>query len=78
MARVVFSKDFTVVPDKKESPLAKRFCVSFNDAQVGALQEMADRNDVSVSWLVRYAVEEFLENHSDPQLRLDFQMGRKP
>lgn len=63
--------------DKKEDGLTKRFCVSFTDSQAAAMEELARRNGVSVSWIVRYAVGEFIEALRDKQLRLDFRSTGK-
>lgn len=42
-----------------------RLSVSVNKSDHDALERFADKNDVSVSWLVRKAIERFLA--SDPQ-----------
>ena len=52
--------------------LIKRYSISFSQEQAGALEQLAKRNAVSVSWVVRLAVERFLERSRDPQLALDF------
>jgi len=56
----------------REIHFAKRYSVSFSHDQVEALERLAKRNAVSVSWVVRLAVETFLERSRDPQLELDF------
>lgn len=45
-----------------------RLSVSLNKSYYDALQEVAESNDVSVAWLVRKAIERFLE--SNPQADL--------
>lgn len=47
---------------------AARFSVSLNRSHHAALQRLADKNDVSISWLVRKAIERMLE--SNPQREL--------
>ncbi len=42
-----------------------RLSVSLNKVDHDTLQRVADKNDVSVAWVVRKAVERFLD--SDPQ-----------
>lgn len=42
-----------------------RTTVSLPPEQLQTLQEMADLNGLSVSWLIRQAVSDFLANHSD-------------
>jgi predicted transcriptional regulator len=57
----------------RSKPLEKRYTVSFDREQSDRLEEMARANNVTVSWVVRAAVEAFLRKHRDPQLRLEFQ-----
>ena len=52
--------------------MSKRYSVSFSHPQVDALEELSNRNAVSVSWLVRFAITEFIKRHGDSQLPLDF------
>jgi predicted DNA-binding ribbon-helix-helix protein len=42
-----------------------RLSVSLRESDHQALEQFAERNDVSVAWLVRKAIERFLD--SDPQ-----------
>lgn len=58
--------------EDKEIQFGKRYTVSFSQQQVEALERLAKRNAVSVSWVVRLAVERFLERSGDRQLELDF------
>ena len=45
-----------------------RFSVSLSKSHHAALERLADTNDVSISWLVRKAIERLLE--SNPQREL--------
>lgn len=45
-----------------------RLSITLNKPEYEALLQLADKNDVSLAWLVRKAVERMLE--SDPQLNL--------
>ena len=56
----------------KESQFPKRYCVSFSQDQADTLEDLARRNAVSVSWLVRLAVDDFIRERRDQQLRLKF------
>jgi predicted transcriptional regulator len=56
----------------KQSQFPKRYCVSFSQDQADALEDLARRNAVSVSWLVRLAVDDFIRERGDQQLRLKF------
>ncbi len=42
-----------------------RTTVSLTAEQLQSLQEMADMNGLSVSWLIRQAVSDFLSQHAD-------------
>ncbi len=57
---------------EKLGQLRKRYCVSFSQDQAESLEEIAKRNGVSVSWLVRLAVDGFMHRQGDQQLRLRF------
>lgn len=52
-----------------------RVTASLSRKQEAVLKELATRHKVSVAWLVRYAVDQFIEQGSDAQLPLDF--GRR-
>ena len=60
---------------EKPGQLAKRYCVSFSEDQATLLEELARRHNVSVSWLVRRSVEEFIRRQRDRQLELRFDSG---
>ncbi|GAB2209093.1 hypothetical protein ROS1_59110 [Roseibium sp. ROS1] len=40
-----------------------RLSVSLTGSDYDALAALADKDDVSVSWVVRRAIDEYLENH---------------
>jgi len=59
-------------------PLAKkgeRIIVSLSGPDHASLAELADRYDVSLSWLVRQAVTEFLERSESGEIQLPLQLG---
>ena len=47
-----------------------RITVSLSETDHEMLQALAAKYDVSLSWLTRRAVTEFVERHSDGQLKL--------
>jgi hypothetical protein len=47
-----------------------RLSVSVNESQKEALQDMADRSDVSLARVIQEAIKEFLENHPNGRLPL--------
>lgn len=50
-----------------------RITVSFKVKDHRELQKLADENDVSIAWVVRKAVNEYLERNSTPQSELTFE-----
>ncbi|WP_170461116.1 ribbon-helix-helix protein, CopG family [Ruegeria arenilitoris] len=52
-----------------------RVTASLPRTQELGLKELAAKNDVSVSWLIRHAVSKLLNESEDAQLQLDF--GRR-
>jgi hypothetical protein len=52
-----------------------RVTASLSRNQEAVLKELATRHKVSVAWLVRYAVDQLIEQGRDVQLPLDF--GRR-
>lgn len=49
-----------------------RVTASLSRAQEQALKELAAKHKVSVAWLVRYAVDQLVEQGREAQLPLDF------
>jgi hypothetical protein len=61
-------------PDKKP-----RTTATLTAEQAQILKEMAERQKVSVAWLIRHAVERLIEDESKGlQLPLDLRQGSKP
>ncbi|MBC7298966.1 MAG: CopG family transcriptional regulator [Demequina sp.] len=53
----------------------ERITVSLSGRDHASLAELADRYDVSLSWLVRQAVTEFLERSESGEVQLPLQLG---
>ena len=53
-----------------------RVTASLSRAQEQALKELAAKHKVSVAWLVRYAVDQLVEQGREAQLPLDFARRR--
>lgn len=49
-----------------------RVTASLSRCQEQALKELANKHKVSVAWLVRYAVDQLVEQGREAQLPLDF------
>lgn len=49
----------------KQRKFGPRHTVSLTRSDYGSLAALAEKNDVSVSWVVRRAIDEYLENHRD-------------
>jgi predicted transcriptional regulator len=54
------------MPKRKQKKT--RLSVSVTGEQKTALQDMADRNDISLARVIQEAIKEFLENHKDGHL----------
>lgn len=61
----------------RKAEFSKRHSISFSSEHLKALESLAERNNVSISWLVRLAVGEFIHKHRDTQLPLDFRYQRE-
>lgn len=59
------------MPSKKPTQ-AKRVTVSLSPAQKEHLKEIANRNNTTVAFVVRYALNRFLTREDSGQLRLEF------
>lgn len=53
-----------------------RITVSLSDADHAALSALAERHDVSLSWLARKAITDLLENHENEELQLPLDLKR--
>lgn len=49
-----------------------RVTASLSRSQEQALKELAQRHKVSVAWLIRYSVDQLIEQSRETQLPLDF------
>lgn len=48
-----------------------RLTITLGQGQREALQAIADRNHTTLAFLVRYALDRFIEEHCQKQLRID-------
>ncbi len=48
-----------------------RLTITLGQGQHEALQAIADRNHTKLAFIVRYALDRFIEEHRQKQLRLD-------
>jgi len=56
--------------------LKKRYTVSFNSMHAARLEELANRDEVTVSRVVRTAVERYLQLVDGPQMQLRFDLPK--
>ena len=56
----------------KKRVVQVRLSVTLTAAQRKALQAIADRNHTSVTYVIRYALDGFIKDAKDKQLRLRF------
>lgn len=56
-----------------------RITVSLSESDYKELMAMAEQHDVSLSWLARQAITEFLEHHKNTSMQLPMHLtaGRK-
>ena len=52
-----------------------RVTASLTRSQESVLKELAQRHRVSVSWLIRYAVDQLIDSQQESQIPLDFGKG---
>lgn len=54
----------------------QRITVSLSDSDHAALSALAERHDVSLSWITRKAITDFLERYENEELQLPLGLGR--
>ena len=59
----------------RRGKLATRVTVSVDDRDYEQLVALAEEHNVSLAWLVRYAVKDFLERYRQDQLELPLELG---
>ena len=59
-----------------ERKKGQRITVSLQDSDHAALSALADKYDVSLSWLTRKAITDFLERHETEELQLPLRFAR--
>ena len=64
-------------PQKTEPRAPQRITVSLPHRDHDALSALAERCDVSLSWLTRQAVAEFLNKHAQGDLQLPLNLQSK-
>jgi hypothetical protein len=61
---------------REKSKLATRVTVSVDERDYEQLALLADEHRVSLAWLVRYAVADFLERYRQDQLELPLELTK--
>jgi hypothetical protein len=61
---------------REKSKLATRVTVSVDERDHEQLVALADEHRVSLAWLVRYAVADFLERYRQDQLELPLELTK--
>jgi len=54
----------------------QRITVSLSDSDHAALSALAEHYDVSLSWITRKAITDFLERHDKEELQLPLKLGK--
>ena len=55
----------------------QRITVSLQDSDHASLSALAERYDISLSWLTRQAIVEFLDRHRNEELQLPLNLDRR-
>lgn len=63
----------TSKPARPKRPKCRQ-SISFTQEQHDALMNLAEKNHVSICWVVRFACDRLIENHRDHQLLLDLDL----
>ncbi len=61
----------------KSKKKVQRITVSLQEIEYEALLSLAERSDVSLSWLTRQAIADFLEKHKNKQLQIPLHLIRQ-
>lgn len=64
------------LPISRKNQKGTRITVSLSEQDHATLSELAGRHDVSISWLTRQALFEFLDKHKDTQTQLPLQIRK--
>ena len=54
----------------------QRITVSLSESDHAALSALAEHYDVSLSWITRKAITDFLERHENEELQLPLNLGK--
>ena len=66
----------SAVPNREKTKPMKRVTVTVDPDEFAALDQLAQRSDVSASWLILRSIREFLQWHHDDH-RIDVTSVRK-
>ena len=64
------------MPNRKKTKPMKRATVTVDPDDYTVLEQLAQRSDVSASWLIRRSMREFLQRHRNDR-RIDVTFGRE-
>ena len=64
------------MPNQKRAKPLKRVTVTVHPDDYAALVQLAQRSDVSASWLIRRSMREFLQRHHNDH-RIDVMLDRE-
>ena len=55
-------------PKKQEEELCQKMSISFTPEQMKAVIDYCQRNERAISWVIRKALDDWLEKHKDDRL----------
>lgn len=65
----------TTMPKKRQAPESDRVTVTLAPGQRAVLEQIAERNETTLAFVVRYALKQFIQESESRQLKLEFPLG---
>ncbi|MBX9735897.1 MAG: hypothetical protein K2X32_03140 [Phycisphaerales bacterium] len=63
------------MPKKRQAPESDRVTVTLAPGQRAVLERIAEQNETTLAFVVRYALKQFIQESESGQLKLEFPIG---
>lgn len=63
------------MPSKRQAPESDRVTVTLAPGQRAVLERIAEQNETTLAFVVRYALKQFIQESENGQLKLEFPIG---
>jgi len=63
------------MPKKRQAPESNRVTVTLAPGQRAVLERIAEQNETTLAFVVRYALKQFIQESESGQLKLEFPIG---